>query len=60
MADAVYRTAQSEVAAYALVVDAKDKEAIAFYEHFGFLKLARKPLTLLLPLSAAVKKLGKR
>jgi ribosomal protein S18 acetylase RimI-like enzyme len=58
LADAVYRTAQSDVAAYALVVDAKDKQAAAFYEHFGFSKLSSNPLTLFLPLSTAVKKLG--
>ena len=38
--------------------DAKDNSAVVFYEHFGFLKLARDPLTLFLPLSAAVRKLG--
>lgn len=60
LADAIYRTAQSEVAAYAIVVDAKDKNAASFYEHFGFLKLTRGPLTLFLPLSDAVKRLGKK
>jgi ribosomal protein S18 acetylase RimI-like enzyme len=58
LADAIARTAQSEIAAYAMVVDAKNKNAVAFYEHFGFLKLARNPKTLFLPLSNAVKKLG--
>jgi GNAT superfamily N-acetyltransferase len=60
LADTIYRTAHSEIAAYAIVVDAKDKSAAAFYEHFGFLKLGRSPLTLFLPLSEAVKKLGKK
>lgn len=60
LADAVYRVAQSEVAAYAVVVDALDAKAARFYEHFGFLKLARDPRTLFLPLSTAVKKLGGR
>ncbi|MAT70118.1 MAG: GNAT family N-acetyltransferase [Planctomycetaceae bacterium] len=58
LADAVYRVAQSEVAAYAIVVDAKDAKAARFYEHFGFLKLGSNPRTLFLPISAAVKKLG--
>jgi ribosomal protein S18 acetylase RimI-like enzyme len=58
LADAIARTAQSEIAAFAMIVDAKDKNAVAFYEHFGFLKLARNPKTLFLPLSNAVKKLG--
>lgn len=60
LADAIYRTAQSDIAAYALVVDAKDNFAAAFYEHFGFLRLTRNPLMLFLPLSAAIKKLGKK
>lgn len=60
LADAIYRVAQSEVAAYAIVVDAKDNNAVRFYEHFGFLKLARRPRTLFLPLSSAVKKLGSK
>ena len=60
LADAVYRVAQSEVAAYAVVVDAKDSKAARFYEHFGFLKLGKNPRTLFLPLSTAIKKLGKK
>ena len=49
LADALCR---SEIAAYALVVDAKDKSAAAFYRHRGFIDLANAPLTLFLPLSA--------
>lgn len=60
LADAVYRVAQSEIAAYAIVVDAKDNSAIRFYEHSGFLKLGRYPKTLFLPISGAIKKLGKK
>ncbi|QDT00382.1 hypothetical protein [Adhaeretor mobilis] len=52
------RTAQSEIAAYAIVVDAKDNSSAEFYEHFGFLELARDPRSLFLPLSKAIKKLG--
>lgn len=59
LADAIYRVAQSEVAAYAFVVDAKDAKAARFYEHFGFLKLGKKPRTLFLPISDAIKELGK-
>ncbi|TWT87539.1 hypothetical protein Mal64_30800 [Pseudobythopirellula maris] len=58
LADAVWRVAQSEVAAYAIVVDAIDNNAARFYKHFGFLKLGRDPRTLFLPLNTAVKKLG--
>ncbi len=42
--------ARRQVAAYALMVDAKDVEAAAFYLHFGFKALHDAPLTLYLPL----------
>ena len=42
--------ARQQVAAYALVVDAKDDRAKAFYAHFGFKSLQDAPLTLYLPL----------
>ena len=42
--------ARQQVAAYALVVDAKDDVAKAFYGHFGFKSLQDAPLTLYLPL----------
>jgi GNAT superfamily N-acetyltransferase len=42
--------ARTQVAAYALIVDAKDDVARAFYEHYGFRPLADQQLTLYLPL----------
>ena len=36
LADAVLRALRSEVAVFALVVDAKDDAAVAFYRHHGF------------------------
>jgi predicted GNAT family N-acyltransferase len=42
--------ARQQVAAYALVVDAKDDAAKAFYVHFGFKALQDATLTLYLPL----------
>jgi GNAT superfamily N-acetyltransferase len=42
--------ARQQVAAYALLVDAKDDVAKAFYEHFGFKTFEDAPLTLYLPL----------
>ncbi len=36
LADAAVRAARSEVAVFALVVDAKDDAALAFYRHHGF------------------------
>jgi len=59
LADAIARSIESEIAAYAVVVDAKDKNAVAFYEHFGFLPLSRSPKTLFLPISKAIKNLSK-
>lgn len=51
LADALDRSARSEVAAYALMVDAKDEAAAAFYGHHGFIALPASPLTLFLPLT---------
>jgi GNAT superfamily N-acetyltransferase len=42
--------ARQQVAAYALIVDAKDEDAKAFYLHFGFKRLLDAGLTLYLPL----------
>lgn len=44
--------AREQVAAYALIVDAKDEAAKRFYEHFGFTALADAGLTLYLPFGA--------
>ena len=49
LADALDRAACSEIAAFALTVDAKDKAAAAFYRHHGFIALPDSPLTLFLP-----------
>src|SRR5438105_4924986 len=49
--DAVERAARSEVAVYALVVDAKDAQAASFYRHHGFAAFDSAPRRLLLPLS---------
>lgn len=53
LADALMRVVRSEIAAYALVVDAKDERAASFYRHHGFLETTTKPLTLFLPLATA-------
>lgn len=42
--------ARQQVAAYAMIVDAKDDAAAAFYEHFGFKRFMDAALTLYLPL----------
>lgn len=51
LADALDRAARSEIATYALMVDAKDETATAFYRHHGFIALHNSPLTLFLPLA---------
>ena len=43
--------ARKQVAAYALLVDAKNEKARAFYEHFGFVACRDQPMTLYLSLS---------
>jgi GNAT superfamily N-acetyltransferase len=45
--------ARKQVAAYALLVDAKSDAAKAFYEHYGFIACRDAPMTLYLPLGAS-------
>jgi GNAT superfamily N-acetyltransferase len=42
--------ARLQVAAYALLVDAKDSQAALFYAHYGFTALQELPLSMYLPL----------
>lgn len=51
LVNALRRAAGSEIAAFALIVDAKDDQAAAFYEHYEFIKLADSSLRLFLPLA---------
>ena len=62
LADALDRAARSEIAAYALMVDAKDEAAATFYRHHGFIALPSSSLTLFLPLATALasRKTGKK
>ncbi|MFZ2217674.1 MAG: GNAT family N-acetyltransferase [Rhodoferax sp.] len=53
LADALDRTIRAEIAAYALVVDAKNDSAAAFYQHHGLIALPSQPMTLFLPLATA-------
>jgi GNAT superfamily N-acetyltransferase len=55
LADALARATRSEIAAYALMVDAKDGNAAAFYGHHGFIALPDSPLTLFLPFATALR-----
>lgn len=51
LADALYRACQSEIAAFAVVVDAKDAHARRFYERESFLPLPDQPMKLFRPLA---------
>lgn len=50
LVDALRRATTAEIAAYALVVDAKDQAAAEFYAHHGFIATLGHPLLLYLPL----------
>jgi ribosomal protein S18 acetylase RimI-like enzyme len=50
--DAVERALRSEIAVFALVVDAKDDRAEAFYRHHGFTAFGSRPRQLVLPLAS--------
>lgn len=49
--DALMRSARSEIAVFALIVDAKNDQAEAFYRHHGFVSFGSTPRQLILPLS---------
>ncbi|MCL2161353.1 MAG: GNAT family N-acetyltransferase [Betaproteobacteria bacterium] len=51
LADALNRVISAEIAAYALMVEAKDESSAAFYKHHGFIALPDSPLVLFLPLA---------
>jgi ribosomal protein S18 acetylase RimI-like enzyme len=55
LADAAHRAMQSDIAAFTLLVDAKNEQAVAFYQHHGFRTLVSQPSTLFLPLATAQK-----
>ncbi len=51
LADAILRAAASEVAVFAMIVDAKDAQAEAFYRHHGFAGYGSVPGRLMAPLA---------
>jgi ribosomal protein S18 acetylase RimI-like enzyme len=53
LADAAARAIRAEVAAFAMIVDAKDDGAVAFCEHHGFRRLTSLPRCLFLALATA-------
>ena len=56
--DALKRSCNVEVAAFAAVVDAKNDSAVNFYQRFGFQMLSNSCRTLFLPLNDAIKQLA--
>lgn len=55
LADALERALRSEVASWAMVVDAKGEAATAFYRHHGFIEFPSSSRKLFLPLTVAGK-----
>jgi len=56
LSDAGLRAMQSGMGVFALVVDAKDETAAAFYKHHGFVGFSSNPLTFVLPIATLAKK----
>lgn len=55
LADALYRAARSEIASFAVIVDAKDESAKHFYERESFLPFPDQPMKLFRPMADIVK-----
>ena len=51
LADALYRSVRSEIASFAVIVDAKDENARRFYERESFLPLLDRPMKLFRPMA---------
>ena len=58
--DALHRslTHADQIAAMAVVVDAKDENAAAFYQHYGFIPLQNQPRRLFVPMRSIAQLLG--
>lgn len=52
LADALYRSQRSEVASFAVIVDAKDDNARKFYQRESFLPFPDQPMKLFLPMAS--------
>jgi GNAT superfamily N-acetyltransferase len=51
LADALHRVARSEIASFAVIVDAKDENARRFYERESFLPFPDQPMRLFRPMA---------
>jgi ribosomal protein S18 acetylase RimI-like enzyme len=56
--DAIERAARAEPAIFTLIVDAKDENALNFYQHLGFRPFISRPMSLFLPIAEAVRRLN--
>lgn len=56
LADAIRRivSAASTLAVFAIVVEAKDEQAVTFYRSFGFMPFPNRPFRLFLPVADAI------
>jgi len=55
LADALLRSVRSEIASFAVIVDAKDENARRFYERESFLPFPDRPMKLFRPMADIVK-----
>ncbi len=51
LADALFRSVRSEIASFAVIVEAKDENARRFYERESFLSLPDQPMKLFRPMT---------
>jgi len=51
LADALFRSVRSEIASFAIIVEAKDENALRFYERESFLPFPDQPLKLFRPMA---------
>ena len=58
LVDAAMRALRADIAAFAMVVDAKDGKAAAFYRHHGFLDLSTEGQTLFIALARLAERLA--
>ncbi len=58
VADALERSARTELGVFAMIVDAKDEAAKRFYEHYGFARLPGESRRLFLPIDARLRRLA--
>jgi GNAT superfamily N-acetyltransferase len=59
LADALYRAVRSEIASFAVVVDAKDADALRFYQRESFLPFPDHPMKLFLPMANIAELFGR-